>query len=249
MKLNHTFVVPAALDVTWAAFNDLDGLVPCLPGARLISAEGDGFAGEVKVKLGPISMLYGGTGVFIERDQAAGRMVVEAKGKDKRGNGTAGATVTAQLTADGTGTSIEVITDLSVTGKPAQFGRGVIQDVSDKLLGQFVDCISKKLNPAAEEEPPAAETEGGAGSEGAAPAIKVPAGSSSDPDAPSAAPRPAPTQASREVHSGPSDVAEPAELDLLSTVMPVFLRRYALQAAIALAAIVAVWVWLARRSK
>ena len=167
MKLNHRFVVPAPFDVAWEAFNDIENMVPCVPGAALTSLEGDNFSGTVKVKLGPISMVYGGTGVFVERDKATGRMVVQAKGKDKRGNGTAGATVTAQITPEGTGTAVEVTTDLAVTGKPAQFGRGVIQDVSDKLLGQFVDCISAKLGPDRAGAAPVATADAGTATESA----------------------------------------------------------------------------------
>lgn len=151
MKLEHRFTVPAPFDAVWSSFDDLEGLVPCVPGAALTSAEGDEFAGTVKVKLGPISMTYNGTGRFVERDRGTGRVVVEAKGKDKRGNGTAGATVVAQVTDDGDSTSVDVTTDLTVTGKPAQFGRGVIQDVSNALLAQFVDCFSAKLAAGAED--------------------------------------------------------------------------------------------------
>lgn len=156
MELRHQFAVPASIEQTWAAFNDLESIAPCFPGATLTSVEGDEFKGSVKVKLGPIALQYTGVGTFVERDESARRAVIEAKGKDKRGNGTAGATVVAQLTPDGTGTSVEVSTDLSITGKPAQFGRGVIQDISDKLLGQFVACIAAQLEPAAT-EPPQAE--------------------------------------------------------------------------------------------
>ena len=100
----------------------------------------------MKVKLGPIALVYNGSGTFVEKDDAAHRFVVDAKGKDKRGNGTAGAKVTLTMasTASG-GTDVEVLTDLAVTGKPAQFGRGVMQDVSDKLLGQFVACLEQRL--------------------------------------------------------------------------------------------------------
>ena len=112
----------------------------------MTSAEGDTFAGTCKVKLGPIALVYNGSGTFVEKDDAAHRFVVDAKGKDKRGNGTAGAKVTLSMasTADG-GTEVEVLTDLAITGKPAQFGRGVMQDVSDKLLGQFVTCLEHRL--------------------------------------------------------------------------------------------------------
>ena len=105
----------------------------------------------MKVKLGPIALVYNGSGTFTEKDEAAHRFVVDAKGKDKRGNGTAGAVVTMQMTAAGSSTDVEVLTDLAITGKPAQFGRGVMQDVSDKLLGQFMACLEQRLTAPAED--------------------------------------------------------------------------------------------------
>ena len=158
MELSHTFTVPASVDQTWATFMDLPLVGGCFPGATVTEVTEEGFAGTVKVKLGPIALVYSGTGAFVERDDTAHRAVIEAKGKDKRGNGTAGATVTIQLTDAGDGsTRADVQTDLAVTGKPAQFGRGVMQDVSDKLLGQFIACIEGKIgdaNPAAAEAAP-----------------------------------------------------------------------------------------------
>ena len=230
MELVHRFTVPASIEVTWAAFNDLEGVAPCFPGATLASVEGDDFTGSVKVKLGPIAMLYNGTGSFVERNEANHRAVIEAKGKDKRGNGTAGATVVAQLTPDGTGTAVEVTTDLSITGKPAQFGRGVIQDVSDKLLRIFVDCIAAKLGPDVDEglEPtPAADNP-------ETTSVDVPAvpGAAATTGVP-AAPEPA----------RPRPVAKPAELNLLSTVMPVLLKRYALPATAVVVVIIALIIW------
>jgi len=147
MELEHRFTVPASVGETWEAFNDPERLVPCFPGATLISVDGDALTGSAKVKLGPIALQYNGVGTYLERDEVSHRLVLEAKGKDKRGNGTATAIVTAQLRADGDGTAVHVSTDLAVTGKPAQFGRGVMQDVSDKLLGQFLVCqdVSDKL--------------------------------------------------------------------------------------------------------
>jgi carbon monoxide dehydrogenase subunit G len=145
MELNHRFTVPAPIEDTWAAFNDLERVAPCFPGAELTSVDGDEFTGSCKVKLGPISLLYTGKGTFLERDESTYRALIEAKGKDKRGNGTAGAKVTAQLHAEGDSTVVEVATDLQITGKPAQFGRGVIQDVSDRLLDQFVTCLQQEL--------------------------------------------------------------------------------------------------------
>lgn len=144
MELNHHFTVPSSLADTWRSFNQLEEIAPCFPGATLTSVEGDTFTGTVKIKLGPIAMLYSGTGEFLSRDEAAHTVVIQATGKDKRGNGTAGATVTAVLAAAGEGTTVDVSTDMNVTGKPAQFGRGVIQDVSDKLLEQFVQCVIRK---------------------------------------------------------------------------------------------------------
>ncbi len=105
------------------------------------------------MKLGPIALVYNGSGTFVEKDDAAHRFVVDAKGKDKRGNGTAGAKVTLSMDAGADGTDVEVLTDLAITGKPAQFGRGVMQDVSDKLLGQFVACLESRLAGGAPEVP------------------------------------------------------------------------------------------------
>ncbi|NIK60599.1 SRPBCC domain-containing protein [Kribbella shirazensis] len=158
MKLEHRFVVPAPVEETWAAFNDLERVVPCFPGATLGSHDGDDFTGSCKVKLGPVSLQYTGTGTFLERDESDHHAVIEAKGKDKRGNGTATARVTARLTgADSGTTEVTVDTDLTITGRPAQFGRGLIQDVSDRLLDQFTACLTTKLGAAPEEPTPATE--------------------------------------------------------------------------------------------
>ena len=146
MQLTHDFTVPGSPADTWEAFGDVASVAECFPGAAVTRTDGDEFEGTCKVKLGPIALVYAGSGRFVERDEAAGRFVVDAQGRDKRGNGTAGAKVTATMTAAGAGTRVEVITDLQITGKPAQFGRGVIQDVSDKLLLQFVTCLEAKLN-------------------------------------------------------------------------------------------------------
>ncbi|GAB97545.1 carbon monoxide dehydrogenase subunit G [Kineosphaera limosa] len=147
MQLTHSFSVPASVDVAWNTFMDLREVGECFPGATVTEVSGDSFTGQVKVKLGPIAMVYHGTGHFTERDDDSHHAVIKAEGKDKRGNGTAGATATIALSPDGVDkTQVDVTTDLLVTGKPAQFGRGVMQDVSDKLLGQFVQCIEGKLS-------------------------------------------------------------------------------------------------------
>lgn len=151
MKLDHEFTVPVPIEDAWVAFNDLERVVPCFPGATLTSFDGEGFEGSVKVKLGPVSLQYTGTGSFAERDPVAHRAVVEAKGKDRRGNGTASARVTAWLTEKGSSTAVKVETDLTVTGRPAQFGRGLMQEVSDKLLDQFVTCLTLEMGTRAAE--------------------------------------------------------------------------------------------------
>src|SRR3954465_12987072 len=145
MELTHSFTVPTSVDDAWDLFMDLDRVGSCFPGATVTEVTDDGFSGTVKVKLGPIALVYSGSGSFVERDDAAHHAVIEAKGKDKRGNGTAAAPVPIPLSPDGAGTRADVVTDLAVPGKPAQFGRGVMQDVSDKLLNAFVDGIEKRL--------------------------------------------------------------------------------------------------------
>ena len=213
MELTHEFTVPAGIDETWNAFNDIESVAACFPGAVVTSVEGDTFQGSCKVKLGAIALVYNGSGTFVEKDESSHRMVIDAKGKDKRGNGTAGAHVTATMTEAGTGTRVEVVTDLAITGKPAQFGRGVMQDVSDKLLGQFTACLEQKVTSGSEA---AAATESAAQEEPpprAAPANNV---RSMEPPVAAAAASPPPA---------PGDA-----LDLGATVLPVLLKSYWRQA-------------------
>jgi carbon monoxide dehydrogenase subunit G len=159
--LEHQFRVAAPVDEVWSALLDPQRVAPCMPGATLTSADGESFAGTVKVKLGPVALLYKGSGVFESTDAAARRAVIKASGKDSRGNGTASATVEVTLSADGGGTAASVVTDLSVTGRPAQFGRGLISEVGGKILDQFAECLAAKLAPAETEpsEPVDAPTE------------------------------------------------------------------------------------------
>ncbi len=148
MELHHEFVVPIGIEEAWEAFNDLERIGPAFPGAAVTGVDGDDFTGTAKVKLGPISLQYTGTGTFASRDATGKRAVIEASGKDKRGNGTAGATITASLQEEGTGTRVLLDTDLKITGRPAQFGRGVIQDVGSKILDQFAANLTTLLSPA-----------------------------------------------------------------------------------------------------
>ncbi|MGQ0839337.1 SRPBCC family protein [Actinokineospora sp.] len=156
MQLEHRFSVPAGIDTVWAAVLDPERVAPCMPGATLTAVDGDSFTGNVKVKLGPISLLYKGSGEFLAKDEAARRVVIKAAGKDSRGNGTASATVTLTLVADGAdATTGEVVTDLAITGKPAQFGRGLIVEVGGKILDAFAGCLATKLGGPAEDAAPA----------------------------------------------------------------------------------------------
>jgi len=145
MQLEHQLSVAAPIDVVWAALLDPERVAPCMPGATLTGVDGDSFTGTIKVKVGPISLLYKGTGTFSEHDEQARRAVLKAAAKDTRGNGTVNATVTITLTEAGDHTTGTVATDLSITGKPAQFGRGMIADVGGKIIEQFAACLSDKL--------------------------------------------------------------------------------------------------------
>jgi uncharacterized protein len=161
MQLEHQLSVPAPIDVVWPALLDPQRVAPCVPGATLTGVDGDSFTGTVKVKVGPITLLYKGTGTFTEQDEQAKRVVLKADAKDTRGNGTVKATVTLTLTGEADRTTGTVATDLSITGKPAQFGRGMIADVGGKIIEQFSACLSEKLaGPAATAPETAAASDG-----------------------------------------------------------------------------------------
>jgi carbon monoxide dehydrogenase subunit G len=145
VQLENSFTVPVPIDEAWRVLLDIERIAPCMPGAALDSVTGDDFTGRVKVKLGPINLTYQGKASFVEKDEAAHKAVIDARGKDQRGNGTAAAVVTATLAAEGSVTRVDVVTDLNITGRPAQFGRGVMTDVGNKLLGQFADKLAAQL--------------------------------------------------------------------------------------------------------
>src|SRR6185437_3332722 len=145
MELKHSFTVPVPFDRAWDVLLDVERVAPCMPGATLDSVDGDDIAGRIKVKVGPISMTYAGKASFTERNKEAGVVTLEASGKETRGAGTASASVRSQLKGDGDQTDVTVITNLSVTGKPAQFGRGVMNEVGGKLIGIFADNLAKML--------------------------------------------------------------------------------------------------------
>jgi carbon monoxide dehydrogenase subunit G len=148
VKLENEFTVPVDIDTVYAALNDPEKVTPCFPGATLDSRDGDDFTGTVKVKLGPISMTYKGKGTFVERDSTNHKVVVDAQGRDSRGNGTASAKATLTMADEGGKTKVTVLTEMQITGKPAQFGRGVMADVGDKILGQFAACLADEFGDA-----------------------------------------------------------------------------------------------------
>jgi hypothetical protein len=145
MELTNEFRVAVPPEVAWGVLTDVERIAPCLPGAQLLEVEGDEYRGTVKVKVGPITVTYKGAATFVERDESGRRAVLRAEGREARGQGTAKATITADLSPDGDGTNVSIVTDLAVTGRVAQFGRGVLADVSAKLLGQFVTCLEETV--------------------------------------------------------------------------------------------------------
>jgi len=164
MDLNHQFTVAVPVEDAWRILTDVERIAPCLPGAQLQEIEGDTYRGVVKVKVGPIQAQFKGQASFIERDDSAHKVVLKGEGRDTTGKGNAAAVITAEMTAvDASNTSVTVNTDLSVTGKVAQFGRGAMADISDKLLAQFVVNLNALIaeQPATATPAPAPEpTEG-----------------------------------------------------------------------------------------
>ncbi|MFC9356246.1 SRPBCC family protein [Rhodococcus sp. NPDC057014] len=150
MELTNTFSVDLPVAKTWDVLLDLGRVIPCLPGAAVLSLDGDEFEGAVKIKVGPVSAQYKGAGRFTEKDPANYRAVIKAEGKDVGGQGGAKATITATLSEQGTGTAVHVLTDLALSGRAAGFGRGVIADVSNKILGQFAKNLEAEIAGGAE---------------------------------------------------------------------------------------------------
>jgi carbon monoxide dehydrogenase subunit G len=210
MELSNEFRVNAPIDEAWAVLTDIELIAPCLPGAQLTEVDGETYSGQVKVKVGPITAQYKGSAVFSTKDDANHRAVIDAKGRDTRGQGNASAEVTAQLTADGdAATNVAITTDLKLSGKVAQFGRGVLADVSEKLLGEFQVCLEGKL---------AAGATGGAAGDGATGA-DASAGGGTDAGA-SASPGQGAATGPRRI-----EMPEPEPVDLLETAGAPVIKR------------------------
>ena len=174
MKITNEFTVHTPIDKAWKVLTDLEGIAPCLPGAQLTGVDGDVYSGKVKVKVGPVISEFVGTARFAEKDDAAYRGVIDAKGRDKRSAGNAAALITAHLRPDGDSTVVSVDTDLKISGRLAQFGSGMIKEVSEKLLGQFVTSLEAKI---------AADSPAGAASQTANAGGGSPAGTVADAEA------------------------------------------------------------------
>jgi len=246
MKLDNEFTVGVPIEQAWAVLTDLELIAPCMPGAQLTGVNDGVYTGKVKIKVGPVSAEYAGTAQFSVKDETAYRAVIDARGRDSRGNGNATAVISAQLQPAGASTVVTVSTDLTIAGRIAQFGSGMIKEVSAKLLGQFVTCLEGKLSAgavtgAAADGAPAStiSTAAGAAPSGAAASTTIdgghPAGSApaadgsasssaaastaSDGDHPAgAAAPPAPASVSA---AGP----EPVALDLMSVAGAAIYKR------------------------
>ena len=218
MDLVHEFTVPVPVDDAWRILTDVERIAPCLPGAQLQEIEGDTYRGIVKVKVGPIQAQFKGQASFVEQDHVAHRVVLKGEGRDTTGKGNAAALITAELTSlNASSTSVKVLTDLSITGKVAQFGRGAMADISDKLLAQFVENLNTLIGEQQASPTPEATT---------------PAAAATTTDEEDAAPQ------IRKI-----DAPEAEALDLLSVSSGVIIKR-AIPVVIAIAAVV---IWLVVR--
>jgi uncharacterized protein len=230
MELEHSFTVPVPADQAWDVLLDVERVAPCMPGATIDSVEGDEIKGRIKVKLGPVSMIYAGTAQITERDPDAGVVTLEASGKETRGAGTAAATIRSELHSQGGQTEVTVHTSLNVTGRPAQFGRGVMADVSAKLIGVFASNLADML-----------ATGNGSAPEPAVPEPVVQA---------TAHAAPVPT-ATTPASTTPTAASAPSEdsLNLLQVAGLPVLKRIAAPAGALLAVVASLLIWRRRRRK
>jgi carbon monoxide dehydrogenase subunit G len=269
MELTHSFTIPIGVDQAFEVLSDVERIAPCMPGATIESVDGRDFTGRVKVKVGPMQITYRGKARYEELDADKHMAVIEARGQETRGSGTANATVTATLTEKGDETEVTVVSNLSVTGRPAQFGRGVMNEVGAKLLGQFADCLSERLSGGDDVDStddddtteltvqaPAAASNGSGGvseqemtqAAGAtppqpAPVAEAAAAAAAPPlaDAPREAPQPSAGRRPRETYTPPQDNA----IDLFEIAGPSIVKRLAPVAAVLL---VILLIWRRRRS-
>ena len=235
MELEHSFTVPVPVDQAWDVLLDVERVAPCMPGATLDSVDGDEIKGRIKVKVGPISMTYAGTARFTERNRDAGVVTLEAAGKETRGSGTAAAKVRSELHGQDGQTEVTVHTSLNVTGRPAQFGRGVMADVSAKLIGIFATNLAAMLTAGSGPAPVATPE----------PAVPEPAAEATNGISPMAAAGAAGTPATTTPTVAP--VRSEDSLNLLQVAGLPVLKRIAAPAGALLAVLAAVLIWRRRR--
>jgi carbon monoxide dehydrogenase subunit G len=254
MELDHSFTVPVPPDQAWDVLLDVQRIAPCMPGATVDTVDGDDVAGRLKVKVGPVSLTYKGTATFKDRDSSDRSLLVEAAGKELRGAGTATATVRAALQPDDKpeATLVTLHTTLSVTGRPAQFGRGVIAEVGSRLIDKFADNLAQQLSGGADR---AVVADGAAVAAGTAAAesapvetASVPAPSPSSDDTAAAttippAPRLAPVLPLSPPPPPPAPVADHEDsLNLLTIAGPVIAKRVAPVAGAVTSVVVITWL-------
>ena len=261
MEMDHSFTVPVPPDRAWDVLLDVEKIAPCMPGATVDEFDGEVVTGRIKVKVGPVSLTYRGTAKFTERDPDARVIVLEASGKETRGAGTASATVRATLEPEsgGEGTTASMHTTMNVTGRPAQFGRGVMIEVGSKLVEQFAQNLRQLIaedgaaggNAAATTTD---EADGGSSSAGQAPAEAEPGAASTSQDGPgSTQPSPVvPAAATTPTPAAPTPTAQPPaasadSINLIKLVGPSLLKRV-VPAVVAAAGLALLGRWLFRRN-
>lgn len=176
MKLHNEFTVNVPPERAWEVLTDIPAIAPCLPGAELTGQEGDVYSGHIKVKVGPVKSEFTGTADIVVQDAEARHVEISASGRDSRGAGNASASITADMSQDGDGTKVVIDTDLKISGKVAQFGKGTMVDISEKLIGQFVECVEQTLlGEQVVDEVAAASADGGSADRPAAPPRPTPA--------------------------------------------------------------------------
>jgi carbon monoxide dehydrogenase subunit G len=225
MDLQNSFVVPSDIETAWKTLQDVEGLAPCMPGATLLTHDGDDMTGSVKVKLGPVAMTFAGQAHFVSRDEATHTMVIEGAGKETKGTGTAKGIVTAVLVEEAPDrTRVDITTEFTITGKAAQFGRGVMQDVAGRIIDQFSANLADTMAASGAAAAAAASGEAPAAGDG------------------SAAPAAGPTTVTPPRPRPQADEA----IDLLGTAGAPVLKR-AIPVAIGVVVVVGIIIWISKR--
>lgn len=241
MELENSFSVEVPIERAWKVLTDVPMIAPCLPGAKLTEVDGDEYKGIVKVKVGPIVAQYKGAATFVETDEQARRIVLRAEGRETRGQGNATATITAVLIPEGANTQVTVHTDMSITGKAAQFSRGVMAEVSAKLMKQFADNLAATVL-GEKAEVGAGSGAGDIGTSGSA----SPTGSSSSAASSSTGTRTSGPTGGAEPHV-PGTPGEPEPIDLLGVAGGATAKRLIPAAVAAILVVLVVRILLRRR--